>query len=75
MERKPRVLCPSGLSSKEFQLMTGEITPELTEFTKKFHDAFSAKQNVFLEKLSDMGSSFGRVIPVNESVVPTMLMV
>ena len=49
----------------EFQLMTGEITPELVEFTRKFHDAFNAKQNVFLEKLSEMGSSFGRVIPVN----------
>jgi NAD-dependent dihydropyrimidine dehydrogenase PreA subunit len=55
----------------EFQLMTGEITPELVEFTRKFHDAFNAKQNVFLEKLSEMGSSFGRVIPVNESVSST----
>jgi ferredoxin len=52
----------------EFQLMSGEITPELRAFTKKFHDAFSGKQNVFLEKLSSMGSAFGRVIPVNESV-------
>jgi len=51
----------------EFQLMSGEITPQLVEFTRKFH-GLSAKQNVFLEKLSEMGSSFGRVIPVNESV-------
>ena len=52
----------------EFQLMTGEVTPQLVEFTKKFHEGFNAKQNVFLEKLSDMGSSFGRVVPVNVSV-------
>jgi len=36
----------------EFQLMSGEITPQLVAFTKEFHGAFSAKQNVFLEKLS-----------------------
>ena len=52
----------------EFQLMSGEITPQLIEFTKKFHGAFSSKQNVFLEKLGEMGSSFARVIPVNQSV-------
>jgi Fe-S-cluster-containing hydrogenase component 2 len=48
--------------------MSGEITPQLIEFTKKFHGAFSSKQNVFLEKLGEMGSSFARVIPVNQSV-------
>ena len=52
----------------EFQLMSGEITPQLIEFTKKFHGAFSSKQNVFLEKLGEMGSSFARVIPVNQSI-------
>jgi len=52
----------------EFQLMSGEITPQLIEFTKKFHGAFSSKQNVFLEKLGEMGSTFARVIPVNQSV-------
>ena len=54
----------------EFQLMSGEVTPQLVQFTKKFHN-LSAKQNVFLGKLSEMGSSFGRVIPVNESVPST----
>lgn len=52
----------------EFQLMSGEITPELKAFTQKFHSAFASSQNVFLEKLGEMGSTFARVIPVNESV-------
>jgi len=52
----------------EFQLMSGEITPELRAFTRQFHDAFEQRENVFLEKLGSMGSAFARVIPVNESV-------
>lgn len=52
----------------EFQLMSGEITPELRKFTKKYHDTFMSKQNVFLEKLGEIGSTFARVIPVNQPV-------
>ena len=55
----------------EFQLMSGVITPELKEFTRRFHAAFASRQNVFLEKLGEMGSTFARVIPVNESVSAT----
>jgi len=52
----------------EFQLMSGVITPELKDFTRRFHTAFASRQNVFLEKLGEMGSTFARVIPVNQSV-------
>ena len=52
----------------EFQLMKGEDTPETRRYAKKMHDLLEDNATQVLDKIDEMGSSFARVIPVDQAV-------
>ncbi len=52
----------------EMQLMKGDDTPETRRYAKKLHALLEDNSPLVLDKLEGMGSSFARVIPVEQSV-------
>ena len=52
----------------EMTLMKGEDTPESRRYAKKMHDLLEDSNSRVLDKIEAMGSSFARVIPVNQGL-------
>ena len=52
----------------EMTLMKGEDTPESRRYAKKMHDLLEESNSRILDKIDAMGSSFARVIPVNQGL-------
>ena len=52
----------------EMTLMKGEDTPEIRRYAKKMHDLLEDSNSRVLDKIDAMGSSFARVIPVNQGL-------
>jgi ferredoxin len=52
----------------EMTLMKGEDTPESRQYAKKMHDLLEESNHRVLDKIEGMGSSFARVIPVNQGL-------
>jgi NAD-dependent dihydropyrimidine dehydrogenase PreA subunit len=55
----------------EMQLMKGEDTPASRRTAQKIHDGLLEMNVQFLDAMNGMGTSFARVIPVNEGISST----